>query len=166
MKHQIKVLAMVGAVCALVFALAGCTSVDGSNPDDDPPAAQNRQYMAQLNQQMDSLQDTMNQFQDALGKSDTVTMRARAQDVSKIVQDVNTADAPDKLGDVKNEYAQGLSTLDQALNSYVDLYTQQQSGQITQDQFNDQVQQIQQTYDQGVDQLKTADKDVSDIAAQ
>ncbi len=164
-KRHIKMLAVVAAVCALVLALSGCSS-DLNSPDTDSPAAQNRQYMSQLNQQMSSLQDSMNQFQEALGQQDTVTMRARAQDVSKIVQDVNNTDAPDMLNDVKGEYADGLSTLDQALNSYVDLYTQQQNGQITQDDFNTQLQSIQDTYNQGVDKLNTADQDVQTIAQQ
>lgn len=165
-QHKTKFFGLIACACALVFALTGCVSAGDNNPDNSSPAAQNRQYMSQLNQKMDSLQDTMNQFQDALGKRDTVTMRAKAQDVSKIVQDVNNTDAPDKLNDVKNEYAEGLSTLEQALNSYVDLYTEQQNGQITQDQFNDQAKKIQDTYNQGADQLKSADQDVANIAAQ
>lgn len=159
---------LAAAACCMVFAalLGGCVAQSTGQSSSDDQASQNRQYMAQLNQQMGNLQTVMNDFQTAVSQKNVVSMKAQATAADKIIDGVKNTDATDRLSDVKNGYVDGLCTLQDAMNSYVDLYSDAQNGTVDSASYATRLQGIQNAYDQGVSKLKAADDKVTQIASE
>ena len=178
MKHirYIRIIAAIVCTVALVSVLGGCAasrtdtsqlSVGGSQASStDQQASQNRQYMAQLNQQMSDLQTTADGFQKAIAAKDTVSMNASVADVQKIIDSVKNTDSTERLSTVKDEYVDGLCTLDDAMKAYVSLYTDAQNGIVDSATFASRLQSVQAAYDNGIAKLKVADGEVQKIASE
>ncbi len=152
-----------GVICALCMALAGCSS-SSSTPNPDDPASQNREYMSQLNQQMDSIQGSLNDFQDAVAKNDVVTMQADKTAVEKTIDSVKATSVTDRLSDVKDGYVSALDALDDALASYLSLYTDVQNGTVSSDDYAQRLKGVQDAYDSAVSQMQDADDAVVAVA--
>ena len=146
MKHTRFVKAVV-AVCAgvlMVAALGGCAQQDTAATQQQ---SENRQYMTQVNQSMDDLKTRLESFTDAVSRGDVVGMRTQADNAFKAIDDLNNIDVPDALKDIQAEYVDGSNDLKDALNSYIELYTEIDSA--TEDQPFDYS-----TYDQRIQDIK------------
>ncbi len=147
--------ALAGAL--LTAALAGCMPVDTAANDE---LSANRQYMAAVNQGMDDLAAKLESFNDAVARGDVVTMRTQVEKAFKELDDLESIEAPEVLADVKAGYAEGCAMLEEALGSYVDLYTQLESGALAADsiEYANALAEIQASYDAGIAKLEETDQ--------
>lgn len=153
------------ALClGALLALAGCAAQ--GNPATEAQTA-NRQYMAQVNQTMDDLAQRLEGFEEAVSRGDVVTMRTQADNAFKALDTLAGLDAPEPLKEVQQDYVDGCSSLKDALNGYIALYTEVASA--TEDHpfdystYDQRVKDIQDTYDQGIDQLKAGDARAAEL---
>ena len=123
MKHTrfAKVLVAMFAGVLMVAALGGCAQQDTAAAQQQ---SENRQYMTQVNQTMDDLKSRLESFTDAVSRGDVVGMRTQADNAFKAIDDLNNLNVPDALKDIQKEYVDGTADLKDALNSYIDLYTE------------------------------------------
>ena len=75
-------------------------------------------------------------------------MRTQADNAFKAIDDLNNLNVPDALKDIQKEYVDGTADLKDALNSYIDLYTEIDSA--TEEQPFDYS-----TYDQRIQDIKS-----------
>lgn len=166
MKHTRFVKAVV-AVCAgvlMVAALGGCAQQDTATTQQQ---SENRQYMTQVNQSMDDLKTRLESFTDAVSRGDVVGMRTQADNAFKAIDDLNNIDVPDALKDIQAEYVDGSNDLKDALNSYIELYTEIDSA--TEDQpfdystYDQRIQDIKKQYDEGIGKLQSGDNKATEL---
>lgn len=166
MKHTRFVKAVV-AVCAgvlMVAALGGCAQQDTAATQQQ---SENRQYMTQVNQSMDDLKTRLESFTDAVSRGDVVGMRTQADNAYKAIDDLNNIDVPDALKDIQAEYVDGSNDLKDALNSYIELYTEIDSA--TEDQpfdystYDQRIQDIKKQYDEGIGKLQSGDNKATEL---
>ena len=113
------------AVCVsamLAVALSGCMQQASTQGNDQQ--SENREYMTQVNQKMDDLDSRLSDFVDAVSRGDVVTMRTQADNAFKVLDDLSSLEAPEPLKDVAAGYVDGANSLKDALNSYIQLYTE------------------------------------------
>jgi hypothetical protein len=162
--QKIKRIAAGVSAGALVLALAtGCASTAAQTADDSA-AAQNRQYMATLNQQVSDISTATDSFQKAVADSDVVTMQAQVTAIDKTIDDIKNTDATDRLQAVKDDYVDALCTLDDAMKAYVQLYTDVQNGQVSDADYQQRLSDVQSAYNSGVEKMKAADDAVVKIS--
>lgn len=166
MKHTRFVKAVV-AVCAgvlMVAALGGCAQQDTAATQQQ---SENRQYMTQVNQSMDDLKTRLESFTDAVSRGDVVGMRTQADNAFKAIDDLSNIDVPDALKDIQAEYVDGSNDLKDALNSYIELYTEIDSA--TEDQpfdystYDQRIQDIKKQYDEGIGKLQSGDNKATEL---
>ena len=108
------------------------------------------------------LDSRLSDFVDAVSRGDVVTMRTQADNAFKVLDDLSSLEAPEPLKDVAAGYVDGANSLKDALNSYIQLYTEI-DGATTTDPFDwstydSRLQAIQDAYNAGIDKLKAADE--------
>ena len=155
----VKVLAVALASVLMIAALAGCQQ-RGSAVDQDQ--LDRRQYMSQVNQAMDELQTRLESFSDAVSRDDVVGMRTQADNAFKALDELNGIEVPDALKDIQTDYVDGTNSLKDALNGYIDLYTEIESATDEQpfdwSTYDQRIADIQAKYDAGIDTLKKGDE--------
>lgn len=158
-KNLAKVFAVACAGVLMIATLAGCAQ-QGSRGDQDQ--LDRRQYMSQVNQAMDDLQTKLDSFSDAVSRDDVVGMRTQADNAFKALDDLNGLEVPDALKDIQQEYVDGTNSLKDALNGYIDLYTEIESATdehpFDWSSYDQRIAEIQAQYDAGVDKLKKGDE--------
>lgn len=166
MKHT-RFAKMFVALCAgvlMVAALGGCAQQDNAAAQQQ---SENRQYMTQVNQKMDDLKTRLASFTDAVSRGDVVGMRTQADNAFKAIDDLNGITVPDALKDVQKEYVDGTSSLKDALNSYVELYTEIDSATEAQpfdySTYDQRIQDIKTKYDEGIGKLQSGDNKASEL---
>lgn len=143
-------------LCAAV--LAGCASQpNGGNTEQQA----NRAYMSQVNQIMDEATGQLDAFVEAVSGGDLVNMRTQANNASRTLAKISQLEAPDALKDIQQSYSDGVSKLQEALDGYIDLYAQVESGSFDSAAFEEQRNQIQSLYDEGVAALQKGDEDAA-----
>ncbi len=157
---------LVGTLCAsfvLVAALSGCVA------QENPAAKQqteNRQYMTQVNQSMEDLRNKLASFTDAVSRGDVVGMRTQADNAYKALDNLSKVEAPEDLKDIKTEYVDGTNKLKDALNSYIDLYTEIESATAAQPfdwtTYDKRIADIKKVYDEGIGKLQSGDNKASE----
>lgn len=166
MKHTrfAKVLVAMFAGVLMVAALGGCAQQDTAAAQQQ---SENRQYMTQVNQTMDDLKSRLESFTDAVSRGDVVGMRTQADNAFKAIDDLNNLNVPDALKDIQKEYVDGTADLKDALNSYIDLYTEIDSA--TEEQpfdyftYDQRIQDIKSKYDEGIGKLQSGDNKASEL---
>ena len=151
------------AVCVsamLAVALSGCMQQASTQGNDQQ--SENREYMTQVNQKMDDLDSRLSDFVDAVSRGDVVTMRTQADNAFKVLDDLSSLEAPEPLKDVAAGYVDGANSLKDALNSYIQLYTEIDGATTTEpfdwSTYDSRLQAIQDAYNAGIDKLKAADE--------
>ena len=150
-------------VLAVALVLAGC-NVQPAGVSTDEHAAENRQYMALLNQKTSELEEVLAQFQEAVSTGDAVNMKAAASEASKIVESIEKTEATESLADVKEAYVKGLSDINTAMNDYAALYSNVASGSVMNSDFERQLKAIQLDYDKAYEELTEADELLTQLA--
>ena len=166
MKHTrfAKVLVAMFAGVLMVAALGRCAQQDTATAQQQ---SENRQYMTQVNQTMDDLKSRLESFTDAVSRGDVVGMRTQADNAFKAIDDLNNLNVPDALKDIQKEYVDGTADLKDALNSYIDLYTEIDSA--TEEQpfdystYDQRIQDIKSKYDEGIGKLQSGDNKASEL---
>ena len=158
-----RVLVALFAGVLMVFALGGCAQQDSAAAQQQ---SQNRQYMTQVNQVMEDLKSRLDSFTDAVSRGDVVGMRAQADNAFKAIDSLGKLEVPDDLKDIQQEYVDGANGLKDALNSYIDLYTEIDSATEAQpfdwSTYADRVAQIKRQYDDGIGKLQSGDNKASE----
>ena len=87
-------------------------------------------------------------------------MRTQADDAFKVLDNLESLEAPEVLQDVKQGYVDGSKQLKDALNAYIALYTDLAANPsaVSTDAYKERLASIQDTYDQAVEKLKSTDE--------
>ena len=156
----------VGVMCAAFVAaaaLAGCTSQESAATKQQ---SENRQYMTQVNQTMEDLQSRLDGFTDAVSRGDLVGMRTQADNAYKALDELGKLNVPDDLKDIQQEYVDGTNKLKDALNAYIELYTEIDSATEAQpfdySTYDQRVADIKSLYDEGIGKLQSGDNKASE----
>lgn len=146
-------LALVGAV------LAGCSA--GTSPEAEQQA-QNRQFMAQINQTMVDLNEKLDAFNEAVASGSVVNMRTQADNAFRVLDSLENLEAPEGLEDIKQDYIDGATELESALNAYIDLYTEIDSATeeapFDWSTYDSRMSDIKASYDDGIAKLQAGDE--------
>ena len=139
--------------CGLLFGCAG----GASNAANQAQQA-NRAYMSQVNQLMDELGDRLDSFVDAVSRGDIVNMRTQADNAYKTLDKLAALEAPEALTDVQGYYTDGTKKMRDALDAYINLYTELEAGSFDQSTYSKRIADVQKLYDEGVETLKKGDE--------
>lgn len=164
-RRTIRVIACLCACALGMFALAGCQPSERSNPEAEAQAA-NRAYMSQVNQLMDDIDASLEQFSAAVSAHDLTEMRAKAMAASKSIDELAALEAPEGLSEVQEDYAQGCSLLRDALNAYIQLFTDVENAEsVDAASYQERLAAIQDSYSQGIQKLSDADEKAAALPA-
>lgn len=156
---------LIGAIaCALALFCALITGCAGPGSSAVSERAQaNRAYMSQVNETMDKLSSELDSFKDAVARGDVVNTRTQANNAFKELDKLAAIEAPDDFSDVHAEYIEGVDKMRDALNSYIDLFTESKSESFDWSTYDSRIEGIQKQYDEGVEALGQADKDAASV---
>lgn len=165
MKHsRIARLVTLVFVGLLAAALAGCAQQGGAANEQQTAS---RQYMSSVNQTMEDLSNRLEGFEDAVARGDAVTMRTQADNAFKALDALAAIEAPEELSDVQAGYVDGCGKLKEALNAYVELYTEIDSATeehpFDYASYADRLKSVQGLYDEGVSLLEETDKKATEL---
>ena len=149
---------------ALAGVLAGCSSggtVSSSSSSDS--ASANRDYMSNANTIIGQLQDNLSDFSDAVANDDLVSMEAAAKKASSSIDDFKKLQPTDTLKSVHQEYAKGCDELKEALDEYIDLYSDQKKSKLSSAEYKSRLKKVQDKYNSGMSHLKEGDKPATSL---
>ena len=154
-----RILAALCAAVLMVGTLAGCAGIE-QNSEEAKAQAENRQFMSDVNAIMEELSQRLDSFNDAVSRGDVITMRTQADDAFKVLDNLESLEAPEVLQDVKQGYVDGSKQLKDALNAYIALYTDLAANPsaVSTEAYKERLASIQDTYDQAVEKLKSTDE--------
>jgi soluble cytochrome b562 len=158
-KRFTKIFALVCTFAVFALVLAGCST---QSSDQEKQQQANRDYMTQMSQKMDELNSRLETFNEAVSNNDVVAMQTQADNAYKIIDEAEKLEAPSALSDIANNYNEGLSSLRKALDAYIDLYTEINSGSFDWDTYDSRLSDVQKLYDDGISKLEEADKAASE----
>lgn len=155
---------ILACICACVFALAlsACATTQTSNTSANTEQSANRTYMASVNQIMTNVDSDLEDFVDAVSRNDLVNMRTQADKAFTELDQLNSLDVPDEMSDIQAKYVEGATKLKNALNDYINLYTDVQNGTVDDATYNTRIQSIQAEYDAGIAALQEGDQIASE----
>ena len=150
-----RVLAVALGAALALGALAGCQS-PATGATDQQQA--NRTYMTKVNQAVEELNTRLGEFDESV-----VNMRNKANSAFEAIDALAAIDTPDAMKDLQTNYVDGCNKLKDALNSYIDLYTEISSATeeapFDFSAYDERVKEIQDAYNEGIDKLKAADEE-------
>lgn len=117
--------------------------------------------MSQVNQTMVKLDGELDKFVDAVSRDDVVNMRTQADNAYRVLDELADIEAPEALADVKQGYVDGSNKLREALDGYVDLYTEASSEDFDWSKYDERIEKVQGLYDEGVSLMQQADEAAS-----
>ena len=117
-------------------------------------AGQPIELMVELDEGLDS-------FVAAVSRNDIVNMRLQAENAYQSIDKLAKLEAPEALADVQKQYVDGTEKLREALDAYIALYSDMNSGSFDQSTYDKRVADVQKLYDEGVAALEEADKTAS-----
>ena len=155
--------ALIACIVACFVAFVGCSAGQSATATDEQKA--NSAYMLQVNETMVELDDSLSLFVDAVSRGDVVNMRTQAENAYKSLDKLAGIEAPEALSDIKKNYVEGTEKLREALDGYIDLYTEAANSrdEVEADSFNEKIAQIQKLYDEGIAALKAGDEAAANL---
>ena len=160
-KMIVRLLALACTAALAAGALAGCQSPATGATDAQQ---ENRTYMTKVNVAVEKLNEGLAAFDEAVTEGgNAVTMRTQADKALAALDELSSIDTPEAMADLQSGYVDGCTKLKEALNDYLDLYTEIDSA--TEDQpfdystYDSRLKAIQDTYNEGIDKLKAADEE-------
>ena len=182
-----KILSQRGLKCAALFAAAfclliaaftmsGCTAPTGAanQGSAEDQAMTSSEYMAEVNQVVEKLSERLQSFDDAVSRQDPITMRTQADSAFAVLDELAAIEAPDDVKDLRDQYIKGCDQLKDALNSYIDLYSDMSAAKalassssrnapsFNASNYTDRIKEIQSKYDEGIKTLEDADSSAKD----
>lgn len=159
-RNLIRLIATVCAAALLAGALAGCMSPNTGATDQQQA---NRTYMTKVNQAMEDLNGRLGDFDDAVARGDVVTMRTQADNAFTAIDALSAIDTPDAMKSLQGGYVDGCNALKDALNAYIDLYTEIESATeehpFDYGTYDERIKAVQDKYNDGINKLKAADEE-------
>lgn len=153
---------LMAALCTAVLGvglLGGCA---GANSALDDETAKNRQFMASVNQVMVDIQSTLDGFNDAVGAGDVVAMKTQLDNTADCLDALNKIEAPAGLNDIKQNYVDGTTALQNALGDYITLYSEiaaaTDDAPFDWNAYGDRVAAINTSYQDGIAKLQAGDE--------
>lgn len=159
-----KVLATACVVALACVALASCAPNSGTAATEEQKAQ--RAYMSQVHTAMDELGANLELFTDAVSRGDVVNMRTQADNAYKSLDKLNSLEVPSALSEagVDTKYKDGTAKLRQALDGYIELYTNVQSNEsFDRTAYDTRIKELQTLYDDGVKALKEGDEAAANL---
>lgn len=161
MKRSASLICIIVVCIASLLAVAGCAGGASSALTEEQKA--NRAYMSQVNETMVELDAKLDLFIDAVSRGDVVNMKNQASDAYKSLDKLSSLEAPEALAASHKSYVEGTGKLRQALDGYIDLYTQASNGaSFDWATYDERIKEIQKLYDEGVKALEAGDKAASE----
>ncbi|MBR0403839.1 MAG: hypothetical protein IJI68_01355 [Eggerthellaceae bacterium] len=154
---------VLACVLAGSLVLSACATGGNATLTDEQKA--NRAYMSQVNETMVELDASLDSFIDAVSRGDVVNMKTQADNAYKTLDKLSELEAPETLSDVQKKYVEGTQKLEEALDAYVDLYTEAEKAGEDFDwsSYDKRIKEIQELYDSGVKALEEGDKAASEV---
>ena len=153
---------IVTGLCATLMGISLLCGCSGASTVVDDEAAQNRQFMASVNQIMVAMQSSFDGFNEAVGSGDIVAMKFRLDSVSDCIGQLDKLDAPEDLADIKQNYVEGVTALQSAIEAYTALYSEIASTEdrsaVDMSSFADRLSEINATYQDGIAKLQAGDE--------
>ena len=144
-------------VAALAACLmTGCFGGPTATMNEEQQA--NRAYMSQVNQTMEELDSSLDGFVDAVSRGDVVNMRSQADNAYKTLDKLESIEAPDDMADIQENYVEGTSKLREALDGYIELYTDASNSGFDWSEYDKRIAEIQGLYNDGVAALEAGDE--------
>ena len=120
-------------------------------------------HMTKVNQAVEELNTRLGEFDEAVAQESVVNMRNKANSAFEAIDALAAIDTPDAMKDLQTNYVDGCNKLKDALNSYIDLYTEISSATeeapFDFSAYDGRVKEIQDAYNEGIDKLKAADEE-------
>ena len=164
MKQGIKARLLVLA-CATVLcvALSACASGASGNYTEEQRA--NDAYMSQVNEIIVELDEGLDSFVDAVSRGDVDNMRTQADSACASLDKLSQLEAPEALSEVHKKYVEGSQKLEEALDAYIQLYTEADQAGKSYDwsSYDSRMKEIQALYDSGVKLLEEGDKAAAEL---
>lgn len=153
---------VLACVLAGSLALSACATGGNATLTDEQKA--NRAYMSQVNETMVELDASLDSFIDAVSRGDIVNMRTQADNAYKTLDKLSAIEAPETLSDVQKKYAEGTQKLEEALDAYIELYSEADKAGKDFDwsSYDGRIKEIQELYDSGIKALEEGDKAASE----
>lgn len=159
-RNLIRLIAAACVAALLAGALAGCMSPNTGATDQQKA---NRTYMTKVNQAMEELNSRLGDFDDAVARGDVVTMRTQADNAFVAIDTLAAIDTPDAMKNLQGSYVDGCTALKDALNAYIDLYTEIDSATeehpFDYGTYDERIKAVQDKYNDGINKLKAADEE-------
>ena len=147
------------AACITALAaclMAGCFGGPTATMNEEQQA--NRAYMSRVNQTMEELDANLDGFVDAVSRGDVVNMRSQADNAYKTLDKLESIEVPDDMADIQESYFEGTSKLREALDRYMELYTDASNPDFDWSGYDKRIAEIQKLYDDGVAALEAGDE--------
>ena len=158
----IKVIAVAFAGIMCAAFLGGCMA----NPAANTEQADNRAYMTQVNLIMGDLQTGLDSFNEAVSRDDLLRLKTQASNAFKAIDDLSAIEPPEVTKDIQASYVDGCNDLKDALNLYIDLFTEienaTEADPFDYSTYDARLKEIQDTYDSGIAHLEEGDKKATD----
>ena len=165
-RTNIARIAPAAVACALAGALLGGCAMQAANPEATR-GEENRQYMAQVNQIMDDLSVQLESFEDAVSADDLAGMQIEANEAFRTIDELAAIEPTEDMKAVHESYTQGCADLENALSLYLGLYTEianaTEEHPFDYSEYDTRLAEIQEAYDNGIEQLKTGDETVASM---
>lgn len=159
MKQGIKV-QLVGLVCALALCIALPACASGASGSLSDEAKANSTYMTQVNETVAEFNESLDSFIDAVSRDDVVNMRTQADNAYASLDKLSKIEPPEGLSEIHKKYVDGSKKLEEALDAYIQLYTEakQDGKSFDWSGYDSRMKEIQALYDSGVELIEQADK--------
>lgn len=159
-KHNVLI-PLIASFALMAALLSGCVGTPA--PDTDSEQAQNRAYMSQVNEVMGDFYDSLTPFVEAVSSGEAVAIRNEANSMNRILDKLSAIEAPEGLASIKEDYDDGTGKLRQALDDYLTLYDEIQTGSFDWTTYDERRELIQNLYNEGVEALEKADADLAEL---
>ena len=122
--------------------------------------ADDKAGIAIILQAVEELNTRLGEFDEAVAQESVVNMRNKANSAFEAIDALAAIDRPEAMKDLQTNYVDGCNKLKDALNSYIDLYTEISSATeeapFDFSAYDGRVKEIQDAYNEGIDKLKAA----------
>lgn len=174
LKNASRIALMACVACVLAMALGSC----GTATQQKDAAQLNREYMSSVNRISNEASEDLATFTEAASQGDVAAMRIAADNATETLSKIGELTVPDTLKEVGEEYKAGVADLSKALEDYVELYASvandtQSDASSADGETGDgalasidkkALEEVQETYQSGIDHLSKADSLVAQIA--
>jgi hypothetical protein len=172
---KIAASAIAGALCLSLLGVVGCSStsqssssVSAGESSAQTSATTSKQYMSNMNQKAADLNDRLAAFVDAVSREDTVAMRIQADSAQEIIDQMTALEAPEEISQIKADYDAGVAKLKEAMDSYINLYTEiaqaKSDGGYDASSYAQKLADVQAAYNEGIELIKKADSDAASLS--